>query len=69
MTKPSCGGPEGIRRARTIRRRPEEEKYNKEELLGVTGTPLQPNPGEGDQRIRTRMEMHLRNLSSRLFPV
>ena len=49
-------GAEGIRKARTIRRRCEGERWRKDELLGITGTPLQPNPGETDARIRTRME-------------
>ena len=49
-------GPEGLRKARTIRRRPEEERFSEEAVLAVRGTPLQPNPGEGDTRIRTRME-------------
>ena len=40
-------GPEGIRKARTIRRRPEEERWRKEEVLAVRETPLQPNP-EGE---------------------
>ena len=37
-------GPEGLRKARTIRRRPEEEMFDREALLAVRGTPLQPNP-------------------------
>ena len=49
-------GPEGIRKARTIRRRPLGEQWSKEELLAVRGTPLQPNPHSEDGRIRTRME-------------
>ena len=27
-----------------------------EEVLSVKGTPLQPNPGQSDSRIKTRME-------------
>ena len=52
---------EGIRKARTIRRRPEEERWDREQILSVRGTPLQPNPeGEGN-RIRTRMEPGVAN--------
>ena len=29
--------------------------FNREELLAVKGTPLQPNPSGDDQRIRTKM--------------
>ena len=47
---------EGIRKARTIRRLPEEERWNKEQILAVRATPLQPNPGSSDDRIKTRME-------------
>ena len=47
---------EGVRKARTIRRRPEEERWRKEALLAVQGTPLQPNPGAGDVRIHTNMD-------------
>ena len=46
---------EGIRKARTIRRRPEEEMFNKDELLDVKGTPLQPNPERDDNTIRTKL--------------
>ena len=46
---------EGIRKARTVRRRPEGERWRKEELLAVRGTPLQPNPGTDDIRISTKM--------------
>ena len=48
-------GPEGVRKARTIRRRPEGEQWNKELLLAVCGTPLLPNPGSEDTRIHTKM--------------
>ena len=48
-------GPEGIRKARTIRRRPEEQMWNREEVLAVKGTPLQPNPENDDGRIRTKL--------------
>ena len=47
---------EGIRKARTIRRKPEEERWQKEAVLGVQGTPLQPNPGVNDTRVHTCME-------------
>ena len=46
-------GPEGIRKARTIRRLPEEERWNVEQILAVQGTPLHPNPGSSDPRVRT----------------
>ena len=49
-------GQEGIRKARTIRRRPDAERFDAKQLLAACGTPLQPNPGENDTRIRTRME-------------
>ena len=49
-------GEEGIRKARSIRRRVEGERWSQEELLQVRGTPLQPNPGRDDVHIRTRME-------------
>ena len=48
-------GPESIRKARTVRRRPEEEMWNREEVLAVRGTPLQPNPGSEETRIKTKM--------------
>merc|ERR1712026_378405 len=48
-------GPEGIRKARTIKRQTEENRWNKEEVLAVKGTPLQPNPESEDARIRTKM--------------
>ena len=54
-------GPEGIRKARTIRRRPEEEMWKKDEVLAVRGTPLQPNPEGASDRIRTRMEPGVAN--------
>ena len=40
-----------IKKGRTIRRRPEMEMFNKEELLAVRGTPLQPNPDSSDVKI------------------
>ena len=46
---------EGVRKARTIRRKPEEERWQKEAVLSVQGTPLQPNPGVNDVRIHTCM--------------
>ena len=46
---------EGVRKARTIKRRPEEERWRKEALMAVQGTPLQPNPGANDVRIHTCM--------------
>ena len=49
-------GQEGIRKARTIRRRPDGEQWRHDELLAVRGSPLQPNPGNEDTRIKTRME-------------
>ena len=49
-------GPEGVRKARTIRRRPEDEQWKIEEVLAVRGTPLRPNPTSEDQRIRTKMD-------------
>ena len=52
---------EGIRKARTIRRRPEGEMWRKDELLSVRGTPLLPNPGRDDSRIMTKMIPGLAN--------
>merc|ERR1712026_504783 len=46
-------GPHGIRKARTLRRKSEPERWNAEQLLSVRRTPLQPNPGENDTRLRT----------------
>ena len=46
---------EGIRKARTIKRRPEEERWNHDEVMKVRGSPLQPNPGSNDVTIRTKM--------------
>ena len=54
-------GPEGVRKARTIRRRPIEEQWKKEEVLQVQGTPLRPNPDSEDSRIKTRMTPGLAN--------
>ena len=48
-------GSEGVRKARTIKRRPEEERWRHDEVMGVRGTPLQPNPGSEDSRIKTKM--------------
>ena len=44
-----------------MRRRPEEEMWNRDAVLAVTGTPLQPNPGQDDTRIKTRMEPGVAN--------
>ena len=49
-------GAEGVRKARTIKRKPEGERWNANEALKVKGTPLQPNPGSDDARIRTRLD-------------
>ena len=49
-------GPEGVRKARTIRRLPEEQRWNRDALLEVKGSPLLPNPGQNDNRIHTRMD-------------
>ena len=38
-----------------MKRRPEEARWNSEEVLAVKGTPLQPNPESEDVRIRTKM--------------
>ena len=46
-------GKEGIR---TIRGRPEGEQWSSAELFAVKGTVLQPNPGSGDMKIRTKMD-------------
>ena len=47
---------EGFRKARTMKRRPEGERWRRDELLSIRGTPLQPHPGSDDTRIRTRLE-------------
>ena len=54
-------GAEGIRKARSIRRRAEGERWRPEELLAVRGTPLNPNPDANDSRVRTRMEPGVAN--------
>ena len=38
------GTPEGVVRARTFKRRPEDERWNAEAMLSMTGTPAKPNP-------------------------
>ena len=48
-------GSEGVRKARTVRRRPEEERWRHDDVMSVRGTPLQPNPGSGDSQIKTKM--------------
>ena len=47
---------EGVRKARTIRRLPDEQRWNRDALLEVQGSPLLPNPGQSDHRIRTKMD-------------
>ena len=49
-------GKEGVRKARSLRRLPEEQRWNHEAVMSVRGSPLQPNPGENDIRIRTKMD-------------
>ena len=46
---------EGVRKARTIRRKPEDQRWDKDQILAVAITPLRPNPENDDQRIRTTM--------------
>ena len=62
-------GDEGVRKARTIRRRPEEERWRKDALMAVRGTPLQPNPGANDVRIHTCMNPGLAQQSTMGEPV
>ena len=38
------GTKEGVVKAWAIRRKPEEEKWNKELILGMKGTPARPDP-------------------------
>ena len=47
-------GPEGVRKARTIRRRPDGERWRPDEVFAIRGTPLMPNPGSEESRIRTK---------------
>ena len=47
---------EGIRKARTIHRLPDEQRWNRDALLEVKGSLLLPNPGQSDSRIRTSMD-------------
>ena len=55
---------EGIRKARTIRRRPEEERWNHDKVLEVKGSPLQPNSGSEDTTIRTKLTPVLQTTGS-----
>ena len=44
-TEVLIGTPSGIVRARSVRRRPEEERFSAQELLKISGTPWNPTPG------------------------
>ena len=49
-------GEDGIRKARAIRRRSDNERWDSEAVLRIQGTHLQPNPRRDDCHITTRME-------------
>ena len=52
------GTPEGIVKARTVRRHAEyRERWNIEELTAVRGTPWEPVPGRGDNEVHP--EVHI----------
>ena len=44
-TEVLIGTPSGIVRARSVRRRPEEERFSAQELSNISGTPWNPTPG------------------------
>ena len=47
------GTTSGVVRARTIKRRPEPERWSAEQALGVRGVPWQPTPGIDSDRLPT----------------
>ena len=38
------GTPDGVVRARAVKRKPEEERWRADAILNITGTPARPNP-------------------------
>eukprot|EP00973_Karenia_brevis_P013242 1796981-Karenia_brevis.AAC.1 len=50
---------ENIIQARAIKRRPPEERWNREAVMAVRNTELQPNgPSSEDERIKIRAPVH-----------
>ena len=51
------GTPEGVIKARTIWRRPYSERWNKDMVESMRGTPLRPDPSSNSSRIPVRIRM------------
>ena len=51
------GTPDGIVKAYTVKRRPQEERWSLEDIHKVRGTPGEPNPGVNDPRIPVRIRV------------
>ena len=49
------GTPEGVIRARTLRRRPMSERWSHQAVLGVRGTPRNPTPGSESDKVLVRI--------------
>ena len=47
----------GVRKVRSYKRRPEEERWNQEEFSQVVGTPWEPEPGRHHIEIKTRFSV------------
>jgi len=59
------GTPEGVVKAYTVRRRPEEERWSAEEVNAVRGTPGRPKPGRRDMRIPVRVQETMETIPER----
>ncbi len=55
------GNENGVLKASPIRRRPDDEKWNKDKLNELNGLPWQPTPGVKSVEVRSRVE-HQMNL-------
>ena len=53
----TVGAKEGVAKCRDFRGRPEGERWNKEALSGMKGTPWQPTPGRDSMEVRCRVHM------------
>ena len=51
------GTREGCVKAWTIRRRPEEERWDMTEINQMKGTPEEPIPGEGRKKVPTKIDL------------
>ena len=54
---------EGVVRARTIKRRPEDERWNAEAILNMAGTPARPNPQAPGHDIPVHISIHVPEVS------